>query len=527
MNRTRAAVFFGASVMVATRGFGQTFQYAIGNSDPDYGLDIKHLPSSVSGPGFVQVGFSYRSLAAGRRDILVSRHTMDGAMLWGHYIGSSETDEAGYTIEPYPDGYVVGFESSSVPGFGIGLTKLDLGGVPLWTRVYAGAAFEDFPKGVAIRRTMNGDILAVGRYVTATGAVTSALIRADSATGAPIFAFYFPLPTLPPISSMRFTDVAELPDTTIVVVGELSFPNPTSPVRPVFARFTSAGAPISWTFYTLSGAELRGDGIDTNLFNTESAMSGRMRVAGSGAPYADSIVWTVDIAGSPTGSFLYPGFVSAFQAVKYVETAGAAPPLGVVASGSMATTVVPGGNATMMFLPTPPGAPFWWKHYGTTVHDEGHGAVAFTTSTGGLGGFALIGATDLPLLSPTDAYFIKTNAAGESGCNEAPFTGGSPLTLQKQNFQTSQVALSSMLSQLPVSSPLTTKLICAKCPPCVGDLNGDGLVEDSDFVIFAGCYDMFFAVGIPCTCADFNQDGIVEDTDFVIFASAYDTFFCD
>ncbi len=64
---------------------------------------------------------------------------------------------------------------------------------------------------------------------------------------------------------------------------------------------------------------------------------------------------------------------------------------------------------------------------------------------------------------------------------------------------------------------------------CPGDLNGDGLVDDSDFVAFAAAYDLLLCSdpGMPPGCpADLNGDGFVDDADFVLFASAYDQLLC-
>lgn len=64
---------------------------------------------------------------------------------------------------------------------------------------------------------------------------------------------------------------------------------------------------------------------------------------------------------------------------------------------------------------------------------------------------------------------------------------------------------------------------------CAGDLNSDGLVEDSDFVIFAAAYDLLDCQdpSMPAGCpADLNADGIVDDSDFVLFAAAYDQLVC-
>ncbi|MBX3381442.1 MAG: hypothetical protein KF805_15210 [Phycisphaeraceae bacterium] len=63
--------------------------------------------------------------------------------------------------------------------------------------------------------------------------------------------------------------------------------------------------------------------------------------------------------------------------------------------------------------------------------------------------------------------------------------------------------------------------------PCAGDLNGDRLVEDSDFAIFASMYDLFDCAVMPPGCgADLNKDRFVDDADFVLFANAYDQFVC-
>ncbi len=64
---------------------------------------------------------------------------------------------------------------------------------------------------------------------------------------------------------------------------------------------------------------------------------------------------------------------------------------------------------------------------------------------------------------------------------------------------------------------------------CPADLNGDGIVEDADFVIFVFAYNTLDCAdpAMPAGCpADFNHDGIVEDSDFVIFVAAYNELVC-
>lgn len=66
-------------------------------------------------------------------------------------------------------------------------------------------------------------------------------------------------------------------------------------------------------------------------------------------------------------------------------------------------------------------------------------------------------------------------------------------------------------------------------PACPCDLNGDELVDDSDFVIFVHSYDIFdcLSPSMPDRCpSDFDGDSIVDDGDFVLFVLAYNEFFC-
>ncbi len=63
--------------------------------------------------------------------------------------------------------------------------------------------------------------------------------------------------------------------------------------------------------------------------------------------------------------------------------------------------------------------------------------------------------------------------------------------------------------------------------PCAADFNGDNLVEDSDFVIFAVAYNDLICPDAPAACpCDLNGDGQVDDSDFVVFVNAYNELVC-
>ena len=64
---------------------------------------------------------------------------------------------------------------------------------------------------------------------------------------------------------------------------------------------------------------------------------------------------------------------------------------------------------------------------------------------------------------------------------------------------------------------------------CLGDLNADGFVDDSDFVLFVQAYNLLLCDdgAMPAGCpSDFNNDTVVEDADFSYFAQAYDVLVC-
>jgi hypothetical protein len=67
-----------------------------------------------------------------------------------------------------------------------------------------------------------------------------------------------------------------------------------------------------------------------------------------------------------------------------------------------------------------------------------------------------------------------------------------------------------------------TNNICASpAAYCDGDLNDDGFIDDTDFVLFAAAYNLLNSGG-----GDLNFDTLTDDADFVLFAAAYDLLVC-
>jgi len=105
--------------------------------------------------------------------------------------------------------------------------------------------------------------------------------------------------------------------------------------------------------------------------------------------------------------------------------------------------------------------------------------------------------------------------------------GGGPTVNFDGRFNTTGVngkraTASSSETQGNNALAFATRLVFSRpTPTCPADLNGDGLVDDLDFVLFVQAYDF-----LVTPAADFNFDGVTDDSDFQVFVGAYDDLIC-
>ncbi len=108
-------------------------------------------------------------------------------------------------------------------------------------------------------------------------------------------------------------------------------------------------------------------------------------------------------------------------------------------------------------------------------------------------------------------------------------TNGSPTTLTITGIQPSDSgSYVAVFTNACGSGPSLSASVSVPSP-CPADLNGDGQVDDADFVIFVNAYDILDCAdpSMPPSCpADLNQDGVVDDADFVVFVAAYNELLC-
>lgn len=131
-----------------------------------------------------------------------------------------------------------------------------------------------------------------------------------------------------------------------------------------------------------------------------------------------------------------------------------------------------------------------------------------------LAGGAVIASDDNTLagLIPEGEFATSTVVFTTDG---APDHQGEPLGIRLVNLNVLDPAFPG--SDLEVDFD-DVRLDASPAPTCVGDVNGDGSTNASDFTILAGNFGDSVPVG---TGGDLNDDGIVNAADFTILAGAF------
>lgn len=148
--------------------------------------------------------------------------------------------------------------------------------------------------------------------------------------------------------------------------------------------------------------------------------------------------------------------------------------------------------------------------------------------------YVLVGANYASSVTPIgqpDQMFIRTDSGGNDHCAAKIWTP-EPMQIEVRVSAIALTAISVQGTQDYTGQVfdyvLDTRVLCSQ-NPCPCDLNGDGFVDDADFVIFVVAYNILDCTdpSMPPGCpADFNGDGFVDDADFVIFVPAYNTLLC-
>jgi len=312
--------------------------------------------------------------------------------------------------------------------------------------------------------------------------------------------------------------------TDMLVVGNI---NSGTGVYGAFAMRTDASGNVLWAFeyqHEDGGISITADGFALDSRGNILFSGRRGPAIPNQLSPTQGIVGKIDATtGSPIWATNLDGFLNGYQAIAATAEDG------LIVAGDYK----PGPNQTnaSVVAVDSSGAVIQQRVYGSSVLNAVVHANAVVNASP-WGGYAIAGVTDEFGHGGTfDNLLIKTNPFLESGCHEDR-VDPNPVSVklnEKERFPQTvedpaylqQPALEVVLSWGPIFD-------CFR-PLCLGDLNGDFLVDDADFVMFAGAYDILVCPTNPaltCCPADLNHDGLVDDADFVLFAAAYDALLC-
>ncbi|MFO0859869.1 MAG: hypothetical protein U0570_04870 [Phycisphaerales bacterium] len=520
-------------VLAATAHFApaQTFQAYYG-SNTRFGNDIV----SSRDCGFVAAG-----TASGDNPFLTNgflmRLTPEGKVDWSRrYFENAGLNSTAHALVESGDNSdlivsgTVGIQSlNSQERF---VLRTDSAGSPIWA-VALGGGQSIQPLGnngipgfvpVGVTQMHKGQIASIGRKLNSDGAARVALLSMVDADGSLLFSNRY-VPAGGTGVSLDFIQVREArdpqPNSEVLAVGSLTI---STNFVGLFAMRTDSDGNIIWSkVYRLGDGvtSMLGSGFDLASNGDILFSASRLALpAPIGTPPA-TIVGRIDAAtGEPVWSVSVDDFGAGYQAVSR------APDDGVIVAGlvgshhntAMASLHVDGSHHD---------AKVW--QYGTigSVTDALADAVVPVNPWGG---YALLGRTNEFSISD-NVVLVRTNSDLMSRCTEQELSPHADAIEIRDNAASLQIVPDptylaiSMLSDTP---KFERNELCL-FPRCIGDLNGDGLVEDLDFVIFADAYNALLCPTNPaytCCPADLNSDGLVDDSDFVIFANAYDQLIC-
>lgn len=483
--------------------------------------------------GFQIIG---RASPTGVSYAFAARLTQAGGVVWSKVYHPAASGIAfGYSVVQAEanDDLILGcdFGAGGVNGARF-ILRTDSAGTPLWgARLSGDASVVPLGQGgnygfesVSVFEMASGAIASVSRIRNTNGVARAGLLALLQSNGALVFSKRY-VPGGGSAAALDFAQVREArdPDATkqMLVLGTVLF---STDFYGMFAMRTDSDGNVIWarTYLHPSGTpNLLGTGF--TLAPNGDILFAAVRETKPIAPNSNrnAVVGRIDAAtGDPVWAATFDGFRPGFNSVT---------------TDSLDNMLVAGyiGNnfdtaeAAVRFTQT--GAFLDGRSYGDQLPNARAAADAIIALPAP-GGYAMVGRTQ-EVAPATFASLIRTDVNLMSGCHEAKFSPNiESLEMVVRTPALTTLDDAAYLSEMPIAESFTSAPTyrCFK-PACAGDLNGDSLVDDADFVLFAGAYDILVCPTdpeLPCCPADLNGDGFVDDADFVLFANAYDQLLC-
>ena len=484
---------------------------------------------TLSNGDIAMAGDSYNFAGGFNSSATITRTDALGVPIWHLRINEPNAFPSAFGVREVPGGNLVAGFYRDFNTETMCLAGLSGSGSVLWVKRFPGS--RGFPNaGMEIDTSEGAPAAVVASQFDQQAPLGGQLLRVNAATGGLIFDRIYNPSNPTAVFDVSFADVARKPASDYYVTGSVTrlINGEIFDTDLFVARLNSATGAVVWA--KAIGTPLdpeRGYGYETGR-GIELASDGTVVVVGQ----INSPVETFGPDGAVHIRFdATTGAILAQSTLLDVQVAAAS--LDRLSTGEMVAsgtrTFGDGQGAAQMWLLDPATLAVFWRGEYNSNTSFGRDAIESVNPSQGL---VLVGNhySNNPIGFP-DQMFIRTDMLGNDGCSVQMIEVIQPPVTLLSN----DVALSMTLDQrefayAPTVAFVTmqTNLAC-DAVPCVGDLNGDGFVDDADFVIFADAYNILDCLDplMPPGCpADLNSDGFVDDSDFVIFAEAYNQLLC-
>ena len=381
-----------------------TFQKAYGGTAMDEGTSVRQTPDN----GYIMAGTT-TSYGSGGRDVLVIKTNAVGDTLWTRTYGGPLDNEYGFCVQVTDDGgYVVSGVASSfydVEG-DMYLVRLTATGDTLWTRTYGGIGYE---WGSYVQQTSDGGFVIAGQTPAfGAGGFDVYMVKVD-ANGGVAWTKTYGSSGLETASAIQQTA-----DGGYILSGQTSFGAGTGDFLLVK---TDATGTMEWAkAYGVAGTE---DGVTVKQTTDGGYVIGGSSENILGPTGEDMCLIRIDPAGDVLWAKLYGGSVTD-ECYEVIQT----PDGGFALCGKSFSFSTAGDYDVYVVKTDAQGVVQWSKTYGGSTSSS-HNEIGRSIDVTSDGGYVIAGESMYGFgIGLKNAYVIKTDALGMSGCNE-----GSPATI--------------------------------------------------------------------------------------------------
>jgi len=435
----------------------------------------------------------------------LSRAQSDGTPLWTLSMQVLGETNTAFGVRELEDtsmlfGFHFGFQASS-----LALARVSSAGIPVWVRSYPGDSTYG-AAGMERDRTVAAEYAVIANRATLPVGVSGQLLRIETFGGNTIFNRAYE-PDGIVTTSAHFNDLDFEIDSgdyyvtggVTRVIGENEYENDLLVAR--IHRIT--GATVWCRAYTLPPREEAGPRAEEG-YSIELDSTGAVHVVAlRDSPLdefgrAGALHLKLDpITGNVLATSFLPDVEPGLASLDRLSSGN------LLASGRR--TFGDGQGQAQMWEVSSATALSPWRAEYTDGTSSGNDAVEHITPEGTfltLSGWNYPQSID-PIGSP-DQLFIQTDLFGDDGCSSIVWTPD-PITPEVE-INTVVLAVVNLgpgqsLQTQNSRTVLETALVC-RAGGCVGDLNNDGVVDDSDFVLFAEAYNILdcFDPSMPAGC---------------------------